>query len=318
MLLTDPSSTSLVFSSLQVEQLLQLGHGILRACNRVTDCPAILVDLVIVTALVCLVTKEVDSGILLATVVLGLGLEMLKAVGLIPTGWEDVKGDLASNGVAVFVRKKLERWMGGRDVRQAKIRELLLQCRNEGLTDLVLLIIHLILISLPHGCITSNRRNIDHAISILDECASLHWNVKVRNVMQDELDELLVSLLTNKLDKGVCCQRLTELVGCETVLGEAEVEKGGYWDVRCAELLLLFGEVGTANETDGYFVAEEGEELEGLWGDGLLCSSSVNALIMMAQKDRRYGEHTLLAGVKVPSTSNRQMVFLIGRCSSGG
>ncbi len=65
----------------------------------------VLVDLVIVSSLVGLVTKEVYGGVLLAAVGAGLVLEMLEAIGLIPTRWEDVEGDLASDGVAVLVSR---------------------------------------------------------------------------------------------------------------------------------------------------------------------------------------------------------------------
>lgn len=62
--------------------------------------PLILIDLIIVTTLVCLVTKEVDSGVLNTTLLLGLVLEMLEAVGLVPAIREDVEGDLAADGVS--------------------------------------------------------------------------------------------------------------------------------------------------------------------------------------------------------------------------
>lgn len=62
----------------------------------------VLVDLVIIAALVRLVAKEVDGGVLNAIRLLGVGLEVSKAVSLVPAGWEDIEGDLTADGVAVF------------------------------------------------------------------------------------------------------------------------------------------------------------------------------------------------------------------------
>lgn len=63
----------------------------------------VLVDLVVVAALVGLVAKEVDGGVLDSVGLLGVLLEVSEAVGLIPAGGEDVERDLAADGVAVVV-----------------------------------------------------------------------------------------------------------------------------------------------------------------------------------------------------------------------
>lgn len=63
---------------------------------------------------------------------------------------------------------------------------------------------------------------------------------------------------------------MAELVGCQAVLGEAEVEERGYVDGRGAELFLLLDEVGAADEADGAFLTEGGEEGEHFGGDGLV------------------------------------------------
>lgn len=70
-----------------------------------TNSPRILVNLVVVAALERLVAEEVDGGVLDAVGLLGLVLEVLQAVGLVPAGGEDVEGDLAADGEAVsFIR----------------------------------------------------------------------------------------------------------------------------------------------------------------------------------------------------------------------
>lgn len=64
--------------------------------------PGILINLVIVPANHGLVAKEVNGGILDPALLLGVLLEVLEAVGLVPTGGEDVKGDLTADGEPVF------------------------------------------------------------------------------------------------------------------------------------------------------------------------------------------------------------------------
>ena len=62
--------------------------------------PAVLIDLVIIAALVCLIAKEVNSGIIDAADLLFI-LEMLQAICLIPASGENVEGDLAANGKSI-------------------------------------------------------------------------------------------------------------------------------------------------------------------------------------------------------------------------
>jgi hypothetical protein len=66
----------------------------------VADGARVLEDLVVVAALVGLVAEEVDGAVLDAADLL-LGFDVLQAVGLVPASGEDVKGDLAADGVAV-------------------------------------------------------------------------------------------------------------------------------------------------------------------------------------------------------------------------
>jgi hypothetical protein len=86
---------------LQVEQLLQLSHCLLRAGHTVAHSARVLEDLVVVAALVRLVAEEVDLGVLDAGDLL-LGLDVLQAVSLVPAGREDVKGDLSADRVTII------------------------------------------------------------------------------------------------------------------------------------------------------------------------------------------------------------------------
>lgn len=87
-------------TSLDVEQLLQDAHGVLGALDRVADGPGVAVDLEVVAALKGLVAEEVDVLVGDSVGLLGLVLEVLQAVGLVPAGGEDVEGDLATDGEA--------------------------------------------------------------------------------------------------------------------------------------------------------------------------------------------------------------------------
>lgn len=86
---------------LKVEQLLQLSDGLLGAGHAVANGARVLEDLVIVAALVRLVAEEVDGAVLDAADLL-FGFDMLQAVGFVPAGRENVEGDLAADGVAVW------------------------------------------------------------------------------------------------------------------------------------------------------------------------------------------------------------------------
>lgn len=96
------------FLLFQLEELPELLHRVLGPRNRVSDRPGVLVDLVVVAALERLVAKEVDRRVGYPSRLLGLVLEVLQAVGLVPAGGKDVEGDLAADGEAA--------WRGRRSV----------------------------------------------------------------------------------------------------------------------------------------------------------------------------------------------------------
>jgi hypothetical protein len=83
------SSSNHVWLCSKVEQLLELSGSVLGGLDAVADGARILVDLVVVTTLVCLVTEEVDRRVLGS--VLLLGLDVLQAVCLVPTSGENVE-----------------------------------------------------------------------------------------------------------------------------------------------------------------------------------------------------------------------------------
>lgn len=87
---------------LQPKKLLQRAHRILRARNRMSRRPAILIDLTVVAAFGRLVAEEMDGRVVDPREGL-LRREMLQAVCLVPAGGEDVEGDLAADRIAVRV-----------------------------------------------------------------------------------------------------------------------------------------------------------------------------------------------------------------------
>ena len=62
--------------------------------------PAIFIDLVIITPLIRLIAKEVNSRVIDAADLLFV-FDMLQAICLVPAGGEDVEGDLTANGKSI-------------------------------------------------------------------------------------------------------------------------------------------------------------------------------------------------------------------------
>lgn len=83
------SSSNHVWVCSKAEQLLELSGSVLRGLDAVADGARVLIDLVVVTTLVCLVAEEVDCRVL-GTVLL-LGLDVLQAVGLVPASGENIE-----------------------------------------------------------------------------------------------------------------------------------------------------------------------------------------------------------------------------------
>lgn len=208
-----------------------------------------------------------------------------------------------------------ERWGERGGVRQAQVPEALLERRDKLLSDPGALVKRLKVVALLVARVPANGADIDHAVAKLNKGAAHDGDVKVGDVVQDELDELLVGFLADPADEAVGLERLAELVRRQAVLGEAKVEERNDGRARgLAQLLLLLGEVGAADVADGAFLAERGEEGEHLGGRGLRLLAACLQCFMLF-----WGVvATRRAGVRVLSTSKRQMVSLRGRSSRGG
>ena len=255
-----------MMSSRGGEQLLEQPRRIVRSCDRMTLRPPVREDFIVVTALKGLIAKEVD-GIKANRMIGfgGFGFEMLKTIGLVPAVREYIKRDLTADRISVRPRDRsiegLSLQEQGRrnmneDVRQTQVRKFFLQRFDHGLSNIMLLIITLVLVPFIDRSVTTNRTDIDHAISKFDEGASLDRDVQIGHVVQDELDELLILLLTDPCDEGSAGQWLAHPICDEAVLRETIVKQGRDRDRGRAELLLLLDEIGATNKANGHTAPE--------------------------------------------------------------
>lgn len=217
-----------------------------------SDGSRVLKDLVVVAALECLVAKEVDRSVLDSAHLLGLVLQMLQTVRLVPARGEHVERNLPTNREG-----------------QAQVAESLTQLLDKSLADLVHLVIGLVVVALLDTGVTADGRDVDHAVAEFNKSAALDGDVEVGNVVETKVDELLVLGLADPLNEAVGRECLAVLVRRQAVLGEAKVEESLDVHIGCAELFLLLDQVAAAHETDGGLLAESSEELEHLGGHGL-------------------------------------------------
>lgn len=78
--------------SILQEQLLADSHRVIRALDSMSDSSRIIEDLPVISAFESLIAEEVN---LLEVLV----LDVLQAVCLVPSSWEDIKRDLTTNGI---------------------------------------------------------------------------------------------------------------------------------------------------------------------------------------------------------------------------
>ena len=215
--------------------------------------PLITEDLPIIPSFRRLIPKEVNRRIIhtRSTRKRLFCLHMLQTIRLIPPMREDIKAELPPNAI-----------------RKTIVRKLFPENIDEIPPDIMHLVIIHELNPLRLRRIPPNRRNIHHAIPKLDKRPPLDRNIQVGHVPEHEIHKLFVFFLAEPADEAGAGEGLAETVGYESVFGKTEIEEGGYGDVGCAELFLLFYEVGAADEADGALVAELGEEGEhggGYW-----------------------------------------------------
>ncbi len=125
-------------------------------------------------------------------------------------------------------------------------------------------------LSTPHHQLNSTPMiGLFQSIPEFNKRPRLNGTLYIRNISQTEVHQLLILLLPQPPNEAVASQLLSKSNSRQAIFSEAEIEEAGDGDGGCAELFLLFDEIGSANEAYGAFMAESGEELEHFGGDSL-------------------------------------------------
>jgi len=72
--------------------------------------------------------------------------------------------------------------------------------------------------------VSSNGTDVDHPISELDKGAAFNGDIQIRDVMQDEVDERLIPVFANVLNKRLRRELCSQFVGGQPVLCESIIE----------------------------------------------------------------------------------------------
>lgn len=81
----------------------------------------------------------------------------------------------------------------------------------------------------------------------------LHWNINLRQIFHRPIDDTLDIILAQKLRNRLHLLKLSILVRHQTILRKVI---GEYIGDALAELLLLLGQIGSADDADGDFLGE--------------------------------------------------------------
>ena len=116
---------------------------------------------------------------------------------------------------------------------------------------------------------TTAEIGLFQSIPEFNKSPRLDRTLDIRNISQTKVHQLLILLLSQPANEAIAGQRLPKSYSRQAIFSEAEIEEACDGDRGCAELFLLFDEIGAANEAYGAFMAEGGEELQHFGGDGL-------------------------------------------------
>ena len=101
-------------------------------------------------------------------------LQELETVGFVPSLRDNIEGNLTTN-----------------QVHEVVFRKLLLENLDHLLTNMVLLVIKAKGITLLLRTIATDRTDVEHSRTELDEGTSLHGDTQLTNIAQDKVDELV-------------------------------------------------------------------------------------------------------------------------------
>ena len=103
------------------------------------------------------------------------------------------------------------------------------------------------LVSLIDAGIPADGADVDHSVAEFNESTALLGELNIRKVLEDEVDQLLVLVLSDPLYEAVAREALAQTNRGQSVLGEAKVEEGGNFRGGGAELFLLLRKIRAAN-----------------------------------------------------------------------
>lgn len=83
------------------------------------------------------------------------------------------------------------------------------------------------LVPLVNTSASSDRADVDHSVTELNEGSTLLGELHIRNIFQTEVHHVLVLVLTQPLNEAVAGKRLAQTNCRQAILGEAEVKKTG-------------------------------------------------------------------------------------------
>ena len=191
----------------EVKELLQLLHGVFWALDGMADGSGIVIDFPVISTLECFVPEKVDVLVVNTGESLGrvsFGLDVLQAVGLVPSGGEDIKGNLAADGITGSLISTSNKFGPESTLRKPQVGEFFLNGLDHFGSAAILLVPSLELVSFRLAGITANRTDVDHTVSELNESpAHGRESLEPRDVPQAELCQFLVSLFPDPLNEGV-------------------------------------------------------------------------------------------------------------------
>lgn len=88
-------------------------------------------------------------------------------------------------------------------------------------------------VPLVNARIPSHRANVDHSITELNERAALPRKLGIRNILEAEIHQILIFILSKPLDEAIAIERFSQTVCRQAVLGKAEIKEGGDWNRGC-------------------------------------------------------------------------------------
>ena len=129
--------------------------------------------------------------------------------------------------------------------------------------DLVLEVELLEVVTLLAAAVAPDGRDVEHAVTKLDECATLDGDVEVGNVVQDEVDQRLDLRVAQVLEEGRLFHELPLLVSGQPVLRKEKVETV---EAVGAQLLLLLLQVRATHHANEHALAQPLKEIQSLLG----------------------------------------------------